>query len=43
VTACGLNGRTAEGILSGHYRTISPYTEQRLRKLLELLPSEVDA
>jgi hypothetical protein len=40
VTACGLNGRTAEGILSGRYRTLSPYTDQRLRKLLELLPSE---
>ena len=38
--ACGLNGRTAGGILSGRYQTLSPYTEQRLRKLLELLPSE---
>ena len=40
VKACGVNGRTASGILTGRYRTISPYTAARLRKLLELLPTE---
>jgi hypothetical protein len=40
VKACGVNGRTASGILTGRYHTISPYTAQRLRKLLELLPTE---